>query len=166
MHPGSDNGNIEGNKESPSGASDQTEETEDITEVHLWISPRKPVTYHHQGNGTDVPLLGFTQTVAQKLVGDQGIDSPWTLASLSDDDITTICNVIKRPGLVSSNMPDKGEPEEHSVFIQNNGTLLQSLQHSAYQQHVILKDQHQWELKQKNRWHQGAQRRQEQLGKD
>ena len=36
--------------------------------------------------------FGFSQTVAMKLVGDQGNDSPWTLASLSDQDITAMCN--------------------------------------------------------------------------
>ena len=41
--------------------------------------------------------LGFSQTVAIKLVDDQGIDSPWTLASLSDEDIAAVCNVICRP---------------------------------------------------------------------
>ena len=33
-----------------------------------------------------------------KLVDKQGIDSPWTLASLSEKDITDICDVIRRPG--------------------------------------------------------------------
>ena len=40
--------------------------------------------------------LGFSQTVAMKLVDDQGINSPWTLASLSDEDIATIFDVICR----------------------------------------------------------------------
>ena len=34
--------------------------------------------------------LGFSQTVAQKLVQDQGMDSPHTPASFSDEDITAI----------------------------------------------------------------------------
>ena len=34
--------------------------------------------------------LGYSQTVAMKFVNDQGIDSPWTLTSLSDEDITAI----------------------------------------------------------------------------
>ena len=41
--------------------------------------------------------LGFIQTVAIKLVDDQGIDSPWTLASLSDKDIAAIYDIIHRP---------------------------------------------------------------------
>ena len=42
--------------------------------------------------------LESSQTVALKLMEDQGIDSPWILSSLSDKDMTTICNVIRRPG--------------------------------------------------------------------
>ena len=58
--------------------------------------------------------LGFSQTVAMKLVDDQGIVSLWTLASLSDEDIAAICDVIRRPGgLVSGKMPDRGEPNFH-----------------------------------------------------
>ena len=46
--------------------------------------------------------------VAQKLVYDQGIDSPWTIASLSDEDITVIWDVIRRPGsLVGSKVPHR-----------------------------------------------------------
>ena len=52
--------------------------------------------------------LGFSQTVTIKLVDDQWIDSLQTLASLSNKDITTICNVIHRPGkLVSGKTPDR-----------------------------------------------------------
>ena len=55
--------------------------------------------------------LGFNQTVDQKLANDQGIDSPQTLASLSDEDIAAICGMIRRPGgLVSRKMPDRREP--------------------------------------------------------
>ena len=44
-----------------------------------------------------------------KLVEDQGIDSPWTLVSLSNEDIAIICNVIHRPGrLVSGKTLDRG----------------------------------------------------------
>ena len=53
--------------------------------------------------------LDFSQTVAMKLVNDQWIDSPWTLASLSDKDIAIISNVIRRlGGLVSRKKPDRG----------------------------------------------------------
>ena len=40
---------------------------------------------------------------------DQGIDSPQTLASLSDEDIATIYDVIRRPdSLVSGKTPHSG----------------------------------------------------------
>ena len=40
---------------------------------------------------------------------DQRIHSPWTQVGLSDDDITVICDVIRRPGdLISGRMPDRG----------------------------------------------------------
>ena len=53
--------------------------------------------------------LGFSQTVAMKLVDDRGIDSPWTVASLSNEDIAAICDVICRPGgLVSGKTLDRG----------------------------------------------------------
>ena len=41
--------------------------------------------------------LEFSQAVVLKLVDSQGIDSPQTLASLSDKDIAAICYVIHRP---------------------------------------------------------------------
>ena len=79
--------------------------------------------------------LGFSQTVAQMLMGDQRID---TLASLFDEDISTICDVIRRHGrLVSREMPDrresdfgtggKEESQAHCIHVQDNGTLLQAL---------------------------------------
>ena len=53
--------------------------------------------------------LGFSQTVAIKLVDDKGIDFPQILANLSDEDIPTICNVINRSSrLVSEKTPDRG----------------------------------------------------------
>ena len=40
---------------------------------------------------------------------DQQIDSPWTLASLSNEDIAATCDMIGRPGgLVSGMTPDRG----------------------------------------------------------
>ena len=45
-----------------------------------------------------------------KLVDDQGMDSSWTLASLSDEDIVTICDMIRRPGsLLSWKIWDRGQ---------------------------------------------------------
>ena len=53
--------------------------------------------------------LNFSQAVAMKLVDEQGIDSPWTLASLSDANIATICNMIDRLGrLVSRTTLNRG----------------------------------------------------------
>ena len=53
--------------------------------------------------------LGFSKAVVLKLVEDQGIDYPWTLASLSDEDIDTICDMIHRPGgLVVGKTLDRG----------------------------------------------------------
>ena len=53
--------------------------------------------------------LGFSQAMVLKLVDDQEIGSPWTLASLSDEDIAAICIMIHRPGgLVSGKTPDRG----------------------------------------------------------
>ena len=42
--------------------------------------------------------LGFSQAAVLMLVEDQGMNSPWTLASFSDEDITIICDMIYRPG--------------------------------------------------------------------
>ena len=53
--------------------------------------------------------LCFSQTVVRKLEEDQELDSPWTLASLSDEGISTIYEVICRfNGLVSGKTVDKG----------------------------------------------------------
>ena len=41
--------------------------------------------------------LGFSHMMAHKLVEDQEIDSPSTQASLSDEDISVICEVIISP---------------------------------------------------------------------
>ena len=51
--------------------------------------------------------LGLSQMVAEKPVDDQGIDSPQTLNSLSDEDIGASHDVVIRPGgLVGGRMPD------------------------------------------------------------
>ena len=64
--------------------------------------------------------LGFSQMVAQR------IDSSQTLASLSDEDITAICDVIRRlGGSVGIKMPDRGN--QISVPVTKNS----SLQHSC-----------------------------------
>ena len=63
--------------------------------------------------------LGFSQTVAMKLVDYQWIHSPWTLASISDEDNATICGVIRRPGgLMRRMMPDRGN--QISILVAKN----------------------------------------------
>ena len=95
-----------------SGADKQREEDEDDTAPPERCAPAaeslQPTTVKEM---KEMFLrLGFSHTVAMKLVDDQGIDFPWTLASLSDKDIAAICNVIRRPhGLVSGKMPDRGD---------------------------------------------------------
>ena len=52
--------------------------------------------------------------VDRRIVEDQGIDFPRTLASQTDNNITAICDVIRRPGrLVSERMPDR----ENQIFV-------------------------------------------------
>ena len=52
--------------------------------------------------------LMFIKTVVEKIVDNQGIDSPETLSSLSDDDIASICDAIKRSSdLVTGEMSDR-----------------------------------------------------------
>ena len=41
--------------------------------------------------------LGFSEIKAKKLVKDQGIDSPQTLASFSDEVVNVICEVLRKP---------------------------------------------------------------------
>ena len=63
--------------------------------------------------------LSFSQPVAQKLLEDQWIDSPKTLASLSTEDISAIYDVIRRfGGLVNKRTPDRGD--QTSVLATSN----------------------------------------------
>ena len=58
-----------------------------------------------------------------RLMDDNLIDPPITLLCLSDEDITVIYNVIKRPGyLVGGRMPDKGY--QFSVLVVKNLKLV------------------------------------------
>ena len=79
--------------------------------------------------------LVFSQTVVMKLVDDKRIDSPWTLASLSDDNIATICNVIFRLGEPNF-YPGHEESPTTSIHVQDNGALFQGLQDLMHQQHI------------------------------
>ena len=100
----------EQDKESPSGANKQKEEEEDTTlPVRCALSTVSPLPTILKEMEEMFLRLGFSQTVAMKLVDDQGIDSPWTLASLSDESIATTCDVIRPGGLVSGNILDRGE---------------------------------------------------------
>ena len=103
--------------------------------------------------------LVFSKTVAQKPVEDQGIISPWILASLFDEDITTICDIIRRPeGLVNGRKLDKGNLI--SALVAKNlmlaAFMFKSMKNcsKAYDiRHVdstsVLHYQHKWELEQK-----------------
>ena len=63
--------------------------------------------------------LIFSQEVAEKLVDNKGIDSNETLASLFENVIKKICDVIKRPGgLVNGRIPDRGN--KISVLLAKN----------------------------------------------
>ena len=104
-----------------------------------------PVIDQHQKMEEMFLRLGFSQTVAMKIVDDQGKDSPWTLTILSDEDIVAICDMIRRPGdIVSGKTPDRRnqisvlaaeEPQACSAHVQDSTSVLQY--------------QHQWELEQK-----------------
>ena len=105
------------------------------------------------------PRLGFSQTVVTKLVDDQGIVSSLSLASLSDEIIATIGNVIRWPvSLVSRNMPYMRN--QISFLVAKNLKLaafmfkLMKLCSKPYNIRCInitsiLQYQHQWELEQK-----------------
>ena len=101
--------------------------------------------------------LGFSQAVVLKLVEDQEIDSPWILASLSNDDIAAICDMIHRPGgLVSGKTPDKGN--KISVMAAKNLKLVafmfKTMEYCSKDYRIqnstsVLHYQHQLELEQK-----------------
>ena len=71
-------------------------------------APNPPPTIFEEMQEIFLRLV-FSQSLALKLVDDQGIDSPWTLASLSNEDIAAMYNVIHRPvGLVSGKTSNRG----------------------------------------------------------
>ena len=66
--------------------------------------------------------LGYSQAMGQKPVEDQGIDSSWTLTSLFVDNVSAICEVIKRPdGIVSRKIPHRAN--QISVLVAKNVKL-------------------------------------------
>ena len=104
--------------------------------------------------------LEFSQRVAMKLVDDQGIDSPWTLASISDKDITTICNMSQRPGGFASSGKMLDRENQISICAMKNLMLaaftLKLMEHCSKDINIrcststsVLKYQDQWELEQK-----------------
>ena len=160
-HPDSDNCDMEGDKESPSGANKQKEKDEMVTAMPGRSTPAAeclPLTIIKQMEEMFFNL-GFSQVVAEKLVYDQGIDSPWILASLSDKNITVICDVIRRCGeLVGSKTPDR--ENQISVLaakaLKLAAFMLKMLENCSRAYDIrcinstsLLMYQHQWELKQK-----------------
>ena len=96
--------------------------------------------------------LGFSQTVAQMLVKDQGIDSLCTLASLSDEDIM-VCDIIRRPiGLGSGKTPGK----QISILVAKNlkfaALMFKLMEHCSKADDIwhvdiisVLQYQYQWD---------------------
>ena len=102
--------------------------------------------------------LGFSQTVAQKLLDDKGIHSPWTIASLSDKEFVIISMIREPGGLVSDKMPESGN--QISIIIAKNLKLavfmfkmMKCCSKAYYIKYVnsisVLQHQHQWKLEQK-----------------
>ena len=108
-------------EESPSEADDE-QEGDDVDTTMLGnhgpaIASPAP-TIKEEMQAIFVKLL-FSQTVTKKLMEDQGINSLRTLASLSSDDIPSICDVIIRPGdLVNRRL--LGRVNQISVLATNN----------------------------------------------
>ena len=109
--PGIDDCEDNEDKKSSSEADDQGEEVEAVVVplvAHAMASPSLPSTIVKDMEEMFL-RLEFSQAVALKLVDDQGIDSPWTLASISNEDITAIYDMICRlGGLVSGKTLDRG----------------------------------------------------------
>ena len=110
-HLGSDDHKDEGDEKSSSEAKNQGKEEEAVIVLLIacaLAAPNPAPTIVKQMEEMFL-RLGVCQAVVLKLVDDQGIDSPWTLASLSNEDIAAIYNVIHRPvGLVSGKTSNRG----------------------------------------------------------
>ena len=155
------NMDMEEDKESLSGAN-KDKEKEDVVTVMLGRNvpaTESPLLTTVEDMNEMFLRLRFSQTVAMKLVDDQGIVSPWTIASISDEDIATVWDVIRRPGgLVSSKMPDRENRISIPVAknLELSAFMFKSMEHcsKAYSiKHVnsssVLQYQHQCKLEQK-----------------
>ena len=126
--------------------------------VHALAAPSLPQTFIKEMEEVFL-RLGFSQVMVLKLVDDQGRDSPWTLVSLSDVNIATICKMICKPGrLVSRKTPDRGN--QIPILAMKNLKLVtfmfQTMEHCSTDYRIkdvnstsVLQHQHQWELEQK-----------------
>ena len=124
-------------KEPPSGANKEKEKEEAVTVTlgrHAPATESSSLTIIEEIEEM-LLRLGFGQTVAQKLMDDQGIDSPWIIASFSHEDITSICNIIRRPREPDLHCGSK-DLEACSVNVQVDRTLLQGQLHLTCQQHI------------------------------
>ena len=102
--PSGDGWKDNGDKKSLSEPNKQKEEDEVVMAPRVTYTPAAPSPPPTIVQEMEEMFLrlGFSQAVVLKLVDDQGIDSPWTLASLYDEDIADICDVIHRPGGLES----------------------------------------------------------------
>ena len=106
-HQEGDDHNYDEDEKCASGA-DEEKEGDDLNTTMLGdcypAIASSPPTIKDKMHAMFLRLL-FSQMVVKKLVENQGIDSSRSLASLSENDITAICDVIKMPyGSVSGRM--------------------------------------------------------------
>ena len=159
--PSGDNHKDKGDKKSSSEANDQGEEEEAVKAppvAHALAMPSPPPTAVEEMEEMFL-RLGFSQAVVLKLMEDQGIVSPWILASLSDENITAIGDMIHRPGgLVGGKTLDRGN--QISVLVTKNLKLMafmfKTMEHCSKDYRIqdinstsVLHYKHQWELEQK-----------------
>ena len=92
-----------------------------MNSVQLWLS-----IAWSQSKPPKVKCRGWLYDwLAEKLVDNEGIDSPNIQTSLSDNYITLICDMIKRPGgLASERMPGSRSP----ILV----LLAKNLKHTAF----------------------------------
>ena len=73
---------------------------------------------HQERDANDVHLM-FSHMVVEKLLEGQWIVFPETLASLSDDQIASTCNLIRRPGGFVSGMMSYGGNQVYVLAVKN-----------------------------------------------